>query len=220
MARYRPRYRRYRRYRRRNAASWYNKKYSTLDIARAAWRGVKYIKGLVNSEVYKKDTTASVTPNTTGAIVHLTAIQQGDDDGQRSGLSIFARSLYFRALLTMNASATNTSTRLILFRDNQQIGDSAPAITDLLEGAEIQSPLNNLHVGRFTILMDKTVDLSDGGDRVHTCVHFIKMKKHVRYNGTNSTDIQKNGLYLAHFSTEATNTPTLVYYARVGYHDN
>ena len=65
---------------------------------------------------------------------------------------------------------------------------------------------------------------STGG---HTTDRLIKinkvMRSHVRYNGTSSTDIQKNGLYLIISSDQSdasTTEPLVDYVVRVNYHDN
>ena len=50
--------------RRRRRTPWYNRKYSTAQIARAAWRSAKYIRGLVNSEMFHKSNQFILGSNT------------------------------------------------------------------------------------------------------------------------------------------------------------
>ena len=57
-------YRRRRVYKKRTPKPWYRKKYSVSQMASAAYKGVKYIKGLVNSEMFDVVTAASNTSMT------------------------------------------------------------------------------------------------------------------------------------------------------------
>nr|UOF81906.1 capsid protein [Cressdnaviricota sp.]UOF82584.1 capsid protein [Cressdnaviricota sp.] len=202
--------------------AWYNQKYSfvPMDVAMSALKGVRYLKTLVNSEMYKYDKTSNILPDSTGATIALSDIAQGDGDNQRTGLSIFSNSLYFRLKGTIHVSATATQIRILLVRDNQQIGDTSPSISDVLEGIGMETPLNNTTVGRFTILRDWVINLNSQGTQNFFRQAYIPCYKHIRYNGTASTDVQKNGLYLLHMSNEVTNTPSLYYYSRLNYRDN
>ena len=209
----------YRRRSRRRPA-WYNKKYSTAQIARAAWRATKYIKGLVNSEMLHHDVGQDgTTVLSTGTVYALTAISNGDDAGTRTGNSILLRTLLNRIRFTKHASAVTTVVRFMLVWDTQQIGDTTPAAGDILQYADVDSPLNLASSGRFKVLANKTVALSSQMPIWHS-ERFLKLYKHVRYNGAASADIQRNGLYLLVVGDQATNLPTMDWYARVGYHDN
>ena len=215
---YRRRYRRRRNYRRK-PMPWYKKKYNALEIGAKALSGVRYLKGLVNSELYKVDLPVTTAATSSGAVDHLSRIAQGDGDNNRTGNSILCKGLYVRGDFTMHASATTTKIVAYLFRDKQQIGDSAPTITDLLTSADTESFLNPDTVGRFTVLKRKVIYLNtDRPQSRFEC--YLKMRHHIRYNGTASTDIQKGGLFLALVSDQATNTPSTDLNFRVSYHDN
>lgn len=190
-------------------------------LALAAYRGVKYLSGLVNSEKFKLDTTVSVNPdNSSGSVIHLTGAASGDTDSSRTGNSIFVRSLYCRFRIDKHASATNTNVRILLVVNKQQVADTAPAITDVLESVDTTAPLNNATVGRFSILWDRTFNVNSVSQPTYNTQLYKPMKLHCRYNGTAGTDIQKNGIYLLIFSNEATNTPAVNGLFRVSYHDN
>lgn len=204
----------------RRRSVWYNRKYSTAQIARAAWKATKYIKGLVNSEMLHHDVGQDATTVlSTGTVYSLTAISNGDDAGTRTGNSILLRTLLNRIRFTKHASATTTVVRFILLWDTQQIGDTTPAPGDILQYADVDSPLNLASSGRFKVVVNKTVALSSQMPIWHS-ERYLKLYKHIRYNGSASTDIQKNGLYLLVVGDQATNLPTMDWYARVGYHDN
>lgn len=218
-----PRYAR-KSFRRRRRAPWYNKKYSAVQLARKAFRGVRYLKGLVNSEMLHLDTNFSAASVLgSGAVSHLTAIAQGDTSAGRTGNSLLLRSLSYRFKLEINSSVTsNTTVTMIIFQDTQQVGDTSPAATDVLAQANTYSLLSTLTAGRFKILKRKSYLLTpaSGGRPAIEQKGFMKLYSHVRYNGTASTDIQKNGLYVLFISSESTNTPTVNGTFRIGYHDN
>jgi len=197
---------------------------STTSVAKAAWSGVKYLRTLVNSEVHKHDVTpTSQAVGTTATIVQLNAIAQGDTAAQRTGNSLLAKYLSLKLYLTMNASATQTLVRIIIFMDKQQVADTAPATTDLLQSNSTLSFLSNNAAGRFQVLKDYLINLdlaSHSSWRNKYYKSFAGRNLHCKFNGVNNTDINKNGVYLLMLSSEATNTPTLTYSSRFGFHDN
>lgn len=212
--------RRPRRFRRRRKVAWYDRKYSTAQIAKQALRATKYIRGLVNSEMFHHDVghDATAVPNT-GLIYPIVSLAIGDGDGARTGRSVFLRTLLSRIRFTKHASASTTVIRLMLIQDNQQISDTTPAIADILQYVDVDSPLNLNSSGRFKVLKNATIMLDTNKPMYHT-EKYRKLWHHVRYNGDAATDIQKGGLYWLMLSDQVTNTPVVDYYTRVGYHDN
>lgn len=217
------RYRRRRRfYRRRKPVPWYAKKYSLGSLASKAWSGVKYLKGLVNAERYKLDTSATTTDIlNTGTVVHLSAVAQGDGDSARTGNSIFARSLLVRGFWTWNSTAAAPQqVRVSVVQDLRQISDTAPGFTDIYAGANVQSFLNTATVGSFKVLRTLSFSINDMVPERRFQIK-IPMRHHIRYNGTASSDIQKGGLYLVMSSDQTTsNGPTMTWISRLSYHDN
>lgn len=218
------RYRKKRSYRPRRGsrAPWYNRpiRYSVSDIASMAYKGVNYLKGLVNSEVYKFDTDTSSSPSTAGTITHLSAIAQGDAENSRSGNSIYLRSVLVNGVMQIHASATSTTYRIMIVSDSQQVGDTSPAISDILNSVGVTSALNRGTVGRFSVLYDKMFNINTAATPTRCHKIFLPMLRHVRFNGAATTDIQRNGIYLVLISNEATNTPSFAYFSRCSYHDN
>lgn len=196
-----------------------------LAMAYAAYKGVKYLKSIVNVEFKKHDSQATNTPSTSGVISSLAAIAQGDTDQTRSGNSILAKSLYLQYTIKQHASASETFCRLVVFMDKQQISDTAPSIGDILDSTFSSqywlAPLNNeFGVGRFKVLADRRFAFSGNGKEAHIGKLYLKLKNHIRYNGSTVSDIQKNGIYLLWVSSEATNTPSVEHVARLTFTDN
>lgn len=215
----------YRRRRPRKSTPWYQRKYNAMQLAAKSWRAVKYIKGLVNSEMLHKDFAYSAgtsIPNT-GFITNITALAQGDTTDQRTGNSILLRSLSYRYKIEINSSVTsNTAVLFMLVKDTQQLSDTSPSVTDILTSATPESLMNLTTAGRFKILKRQIILLSpaSGGSPAKEISGYRKIYDHVRYNGTASSDIQKNGYYVIMLSSENTNYPTVAGSMRIGYHDN
>lgn len=216
--------RRFRRVRRRARPSgWVGKIAGGARLAYRAWRMAKYIKGLVNSELYKFDATfSSANVSDTGNVTHLTAIAQGDGVAARTGNSIYVRAVNIHGTLTFNvaASVISQTVRVAIIVDTQQIGDIAPSLTTIYSASGPYGHLNADTVGRFKVLWTRTYILDTNNPTLKVDIN-IPMKHHVRFNGTASTDIQKGGIYFIASSSQSTaNYPTFSGESRVSYHDN
>jgi len=177
-----------------------------LWMAKLAWRGVRAIRGLVNAEKHFTDTSFSTAISNSGAITHLSAVAQGDTNATRTGNSIFSRMIFAQGVFTLNTSADEDTVRVIVFSDKQQIGDTTPAVTDVLTSASINSPLNVTTLGRFQILKEFRRTFTSAGVNRGTYKFAIPMRHHVRYNGTASSDVQKGGLFVLLIASQPTNT--------------
>lgn len=208
---------------RRSRRSWYDKKYSAQQLAVKAWKATKYLKGLVNSEMLHKDTTLTMSSAQTN-IQSLVAIAQGDTDAGRTGNSLLLRNIYIRGSMNINAAVTgNTRITLALVKDTQQTSDATPAVSDIFQSStDPDSLLATGQFGRFKLLWRKTYCLTPvgGGRNVINLHKYWKVYDHIRYNGSASTDIQKNGYYFVAISSENTNFPGINFNSRIGYRDN
>lgn len=207
----------------RGKKAWYMRKYNAYELAGKAWTAAKYLKGLINVEFKKFDVDSSTA--TSGAVVHFNGIAQGDSDQTRDGNSVLMKSLLVRGNIVTNGNATSTRCRVIFFIDKQQIGDTTPAQSDILDPDlnQMVAPLNNQTVGRFTILSDKRYSLNlilAGASTSTEYSFFTRLQKHARFNGSAATDIQKNGVYMLFVHDQPTHTPTLHYSSRLKYVDN
>lgn len=203
------------------------------QLAKAAWKGLKYVKGLVNSEMYKYDQMANPDTALSATIPYQCSfvnIAQGDGDAGRTGNSILCKGLRY-SFVTQNASTSPvpfTRVRFMILEDTQEVADSLyPTLATVLENVgeyASTSGLNSETVGRFRKLVDivKVHDLVQNTNNIFE--GYIKMNKHVRYNGTTANDIQKTNIFAMIFcdnTNGAFNNPLIhVYQARTYYHDN
>lgn len=221
---YRKKFKRVIRRKGRKSTPWYNRKYSTMQLARSAWNGVKYIRGLVNSEMFHvRGNDIDQTVDNTGYVRHITAISQADGPQNRTGNSILARKFFLRYILKGNTGPAITIVRVMLIRDKQQVGDSSPTITDVLDTTDPLSLLDPGQYGRFEVLYSKIHTLNNTDKRTIQGQIVRSMMSHVRFNGTADTDIQRNGLYLMAISDQATTgtaEPTINFSSNLSYRDN
>lgn len=191
-------------------------------LAIKALRGVKAIRGIINSEKKVHDISSSFEPTTTGTVIHLNPVSQGDTNTSRDGNSILAKYLGVRTRSIMHSTATATYIRYMIIQDTQQVSDTTPTIGDILQDVSVLSFYDrNLNVGRFKVLHDKVQNL-DVINRWSGQLNFnCSLNHHTKFNGTAGSDIQKNGLYLVLLSNEATGTkPNVTYESRFAYYDN
>ena len=191
------------------------------DIAMKAWKGVKALKGIINSELkYHDQVLGNTSASSTGTVIPLTSIAQGDTNATRNGNSILAKSLYMKYQIEFNAASTGGAVvKMWLVQDKQQIADTTPAYTDIFENTNVFSFLNKNNIGRFNILSSKTFTYDTA--KLQYQMEFTKqLNQHIRFNGTASTDLQKNHYYLVVATDILTNVPNYLYASRLTYYDN
>ncbi len=185
---------------------------------------VEKIARLINVE-YKTITTSFTTdPNSSGAVVNLTAIAQGDDIANRQGNKIRAKHISVRGHALIGASATASQLRMMIVRDNNG-STTQPAITDLFtdvttfrtDANKLGDPQSN---SRFSVLWDHFFLL----DAVNSSQRKVKwsssLDHHIFYTGTAATDEGKGNMYLFIASNEATNDPIVAIDAMIKFIDN
>jgi len=118
-----------------------------------------------------------------------------------------------------HGTASATLMRVIIFYDTQQVSDTVPAVTDILD-SDIMGPISRVTIGRFKILLDKTFCLDNISNKQFVFNKFFNIQHHVRFNGTLGTDVQKGGIYMLTISDEGANTPTLVSNIQTAFYDN
>lgn len=193
------------------------------NAASQLWRDVRYLKSIVNVERKYTDVTASTTSSTTPALVLLNALSLGTPSTSRLGQSIKMTAMFVNVFWSINASASTTYTRMIIFRDMQP-NAAAPAAGDLL--VTTNSVLSPLVIGngrRFKVIMDVRKNMSINGTEIVKFKRFVKLFFHTKYNSSNNgtiADITTNSLYMLHMSDQATNTPSFSYNIRCRFIDN
>lgn len=192
---------------------------SAAFLAQQALRGVKQLRGIINSELHRKDSTATPSVSTSGYIFTVSDIVQGDVYDNRQGNSILVKSLNIQGNIKWNTSATDSALTMWVIIDTQQASDTTPSIGDIFNGQGPHSILNAQTVGRYKILLKKHYSQDSSKQLVFVDEH-MTMNHHVRYNGALASDIQKGGIYVVFISNRGTLSPQATIVSRLSYYDN
>lgn len=197
-------------------------RYQVADMALQAYNGVKAIKRLINVEVKYHDVLTNVTVSSTGSITDLSAIPQGDTVLARDGDS--AKPQYFATRFYMfndGSYGDSTIVRVIYFRAIMENG-TTPAVTDILESANVVALKNYTEKNRFTIISDRTFTWTPsktGEVRSIESRFGHRLEKHFKFvTGANTKE--NGGLYMLLVSNRGTLLPTMYHNSRVTYTDN
>lgn len=194
---------------------------SAMNMIKNAYYGVQMLKGIINSEVKRFDQGANGSISTTMAINHLSPIAQGNDINQRSGNSILGKYLTAKITFTINASATASNILCIIFQDMESTAGTPISAAQLLtSAANTNSPINEDFTQRVVVLKRFQVDLDNASNKTLTRECYIPLNFHIRFTGSAGANYDKNALFIALLSTEATNTPSYNLYTRLAYYDN
>lgn len=185
-----------------------SKRGTLFNQVRSLQRVVKQIL----PETKNIDISIANTNIATGATVnHLTAIAQGVTESSRVGEDITLRKLVIKVGLnewtTTNSTSVPKYHRLFLVKDKQQISDTSPAYTDIFTTNDPMSAMPlTANAERFVFLytspLISTNDLVQG-TKSPAFEYSWSGTLRVGFNGTASTDIQKNGLYLVLLTTDS-----------------
>jgi len=153
--------------------------------------------------------------NANGAVSHCTQISQGDGQGNRTGNVINVRKLDFGFYLLRSSSHTfsvgNAKFRWAVVVDKEQVTDTAPVALSAFEypnapWADFPQVLNNerfryLHVSPCYDLAQMALNSVTAVPTIpnHFKFHWEGEIK-VGYNGSSTTDIEKNGIYIIYMT--------------------
>lgn len=203
----------------RGRKKFYKKYKSYRNMAYTAFKGVKFLKGLVNVENHLYTKQINHTPSVTLGVTVLNDIPQGLDTDERSGNSILPKYFSGRAFCVQNPTAASTIVRITIIQDLHNQG-VAPTDSEIFQNADVNSPLNVDNTDRFWILYDRTITLSQNGQTVKTLKWFKRLNFHMKYYGPVNTDYDQNACFILTRSNEATNTPVVDITNRLSFYDN
>ena len=191
-----------------------------------ATKALKIAKKAVLAEETKYNEIGPIfgTQDNTADVTLVTSIPRGTGPTDRIGDKINVIGFQFNYWSIKGTTATATLLRFVLVHDTQQISDSTgPAWQDVFSSTQTHGLRNMSQQGskRYKVIYDATVPLNAGYPSTGLTKKFISFKHPVLYNGSASTDIQKNGVYLMIQSNEAVGTaPTVLYNIRTLYKDS
>lgn len=154
----------------------------------------------------------------------INGVAQGTDANQRVGRKINWDSILIRLRLTVGATPTSDSYRIMLVVDKQANAAAATA-ANMLESTVFTTANNMANRARFVTLWDKKGVVTTGGDNSVVIEElYLRKKFQTIYSGTGATigDITSGALYLLVFGSLAVTATQLVAtgYIRLRYLDD
>ncbi len=194
-----------------------------LDTASRALAVAYAVKKLINVEYHTLTTGFTQDPNSTGSVVNLTAIAQGDNVSNRQGNKIRVKYISCRGQVTLHASATNSRVRYAIVRDNNG-STTQPSIADVFVAAANFLSNNNKKGdpqanSRFSVLHDQYIYVNTDTP-TKPFKWTSSLDHHIFYTGAAATDEGKGNIYLMIISNEGTNDPIVFADAMVKWIDN
>lgn len=167
-------------------------------------------------------TAGGVEFSTTGSVLLLNGIAQGDDATNRIGRRAHFTSIQLKGYMQVGATPTNGICRTILVYDNQS-DSAAPTIANILTAVGPNGLRNMDYRERFIILMDEQWELNLTDYPIRFIEFYRKLGLKTSYNGTGASvaSIATGGIFLITCGTTPTGatSPTGTYGIRLRYND-
>jgi len=196
----------------------------TAIIARNAFRGVQYLRSVLNPELKYKDVSGTSVPGTAPLFATLTAINNGTAYNEREGISIRGHEIEVcvSCVLDIANGVTIDVCRLLLVVDLQCLG-AVPTPTDILQTAgDVTSLRNGTLLHRFVLLKDDLFTVSSATSSVVVKRYTLIWPGHVMYKGTSAAigDAANGQIFLYFQGKENTHPTSFPYWARFRFYDN
>lgn len=218
----------YRKSKKRSNTSWYNRKYSALEIAKKALAATRYMKGMINCEKKYHTTSQNTTFARAGVMSYLSAIPLGDSAVQREGNSVLLRSIYLNYSVVKNTSVATTKCKVAIVMDTGYADNAGSIAANLIWDSTYigtqyapMAPISSNTQGRYKLIRVWDFTLTDQYDTKRIS-EYIKVYKHLKFDGTagTSADLSRNALYLVSISDQDVNVPAYEYICKIGFYDN
>lgn len=203
---------------RRRTTKRYRKRYNRrgTSLAKKAYRLAKKAYKLPELK-WNQLTATPASANGTGSITSLSDTTPGTGNNGRIGSSIKPTSLKYRMAIKLNASATDTLLRMIIFR---WISESPTGPSDILESPiGITSFKDDDERYQSQILKDVTFRLSTAEKPEMFIKGSVKLYSKLIAYADSATVSNKGGIYVLFVSDENTNTPSIAWQSRLYYRD-
>lgn len=177
---------------------------------------------MIKPEVMEYQTNAGGVADNVGLVNGISAIPQGNDNGQRKGNTIRAKSLFVKGFVSGIAGQKRIN-RIMIVMDKQNLG-SNPTPEDIIDGMTTAyctiSPVDSDRLPRWKVLYDKTFITDDASGQYKLFQRYIKLNHTIHYTGPNANDIYTGQLFMLSCSGDtATNSSTVVATCRLSYYD-
>lgn len=193
-------------------------RYEVADMAYSAWKGVKYLKDLVNIETKFFDAPYSALTTNAGAVTTLCNIAQGTAQSQRVGDSVKLQTLSFRGVINGNTGSPYAATRIIIFKGDSE-NAVVPPVNQILQGGQLFDHKTYSDRYRTRILYDRTYVTSNITTIAYPLEFSFPLNFHCNFVPGLST-IEDGGIYMLLITDAAVNVPSFFGTYRVLYTDD
>ncbi len=190
---------------------------------------LKRLRGAIERKAYQVAQVENVNCNTTGLVIHLTPMADGDTVVNRTGQEVYLKNLMIRLhLKNSHGTPEDCLVRIIVFRAydaHAALPSLGGGAQSLLEQIGIINSVNRWDSNDdFKVYYDNTIAMDTSlHSNIPLKIRLSKLNCRTTWD-SNLGDIghaQRNHLFLAFFSTVAgtTNDPLIDYVYRVTYDD-
>lgn len=200
---------------------------------------IRYLKSVINSELHYHLGSVGNNIDSTGTIVSMNDVPQGDTNINRTGTSILPR--YQQIHINVNKSLTgptHETFRIIVFRYWGETTSATPSVTvsEILQTVDPRSFLNDDNTGargdrerRIEVHKSKLFTLDNVSDTSRTWKWNIQVngqnvrnKQHIKYRSETTEQPISGGFYVLLLSTNGTgiNKAAFTTYFKLGFYDN
>lgn len=187
----------------------------------------QYVKNMLNKvqEIKYYDEADTIAISTTGSVVCVSDMAQGDTDITRDGDKIILKSMQLRGTMAYAAADVNNLIRIIVFQwfpVDTAADPSAAAILQQTGTFGIVSPYNHDQRNQFHILADRTFLLNSAsypykGWKMNIPFKYVKKQATFLAGGVYGA----NHLHILFISdSSAVSDPSVSFYSRVYYTDS
>lgn len=192
------------------------------------WNDVQKLKNLINVEFKYHDTqTSTSTVSTSGTIVPLNLVTQGDGSGSRDGDQFRMKSIELSGAVENNSAVTTvTFVRIDVVLDTDPDGAASPTLSDIYDttgSVPYYYALRNLeNRSRYVILKTFKFNLSPSGNEGDNMHWYKELDLKTLFAAGTATvaGCKKNLMFLVISSDKISNYPTVNIKSRIRFVDN
>lgn len=194
----------------------------------AAARAARSRSRAIKQEIKKQDIElkSGAVDSSAWIVDQVVQVAQGIAQNQRTGRTIFVKGVGIRGGCNHSGlGLVNQWIRVIIFVDRQQIADTKPLGTDVMNEAtnaenQVLTFLNREKTPRFKILYDRILQMSLTQVTGIVFKHWCPVNDTVGFNGVLSTDMENKHIFVMYRSTSIASAPNLNFIMRTHYTDS
>lgn len=190
---------------------YYRRKYRKPTMGSLTSK-LKYL-GLAKESKFHSVVNSALAILSTGSIVSISDIGQGDTINTRDGNQCRVRAIYGKYFISQGAESAIQNLRHMIIIDKSPDG-TAPTLSEILQdataGDSLVSGLNITNVSRFRVLYNRVYRISDSGNANDKYIKFYKKCNiQLNFQGAGSASQVNQKIYEVFLSDVGADGPTI-----------